>query len=377
MPTGRFDEPSAPRLAAATWLVAKRDMAATLKTKSFIISNVVTLVLIFGAFLIGSLTGSGPAGEAGDAAEATAIGVVARPELAKLASRIPGAELTEAADDGAAIAEVAAGTAEVALVGSSTAPRLVGDKAVPDAAVDALTTAPAVELLNAPRLDDLARYMLSVAFGAVYMMMAMMYGQMIAQNTVVEKQTRIVEILLAAVPARAMLAGKIVGGAILAVGNTVLIAAICLVGLNLNGMTDWLAMIQAPMWWYVAFFLVGFVMYAAFFTAAGAMVSRMEDLSGAATPIMLLVMAPYFLVIAFNGSPVAMTVMAYVPFTSPVVMPVQMVLGDAQPIGAVISLVILAGTVVALGAAAVRIYLNSVLQIGARIKLREALRVKG
>jgi ABC-2 type transport system permease protein len=350
-------------------------MIATLKSKSFVISNVVILVCVFAGFFVSGLVsglagGPGGSGSVAGAPERVAVA----PEVVEVARELPDVEVVPVRDVAAAFAMVEAGDVEVALVGTPSSPRLVGDESVPDNLVDALTHVPDVELLTPPRVEEVTRYFLSLAFGMVYMMMAMMYGQLIAQNTVVEKQTRIVEILLAAVPTRAMLAGKIIGGAILAVGDMVLIAAVCLAGMEFNGMTKWLAIIQGPMWWYVAFFLVGFVMYAAFFTAAGALVSRIEDLSGAATPIMLLVMAPYFLVISLNGSATAMTVLSYVPFTSPVAMPVQMVLGDAGPLGALASLAILAATAVLLGAAAARIYNNSVLRIGARVRVRQALR---
>jgi ABC-2 type transport system permease protein len=383
MPTGPFSEPAAPGFARATWMVAKRDMGETLRSKSFIISTAITLVALLAGFIIASIVSGGGIGRSvglgGDREDGKEPDVVvaAGPELSEVAAAIPDTRFAEASDDEDAIAKVRAGDATVAVVAPSAPDgpvRLVADEKAPESVVESLTTYPEVTLLTPPRVSPMANYFLALAFGVIYIMMGAMFGQMIAQNTVIEKQTRIVEILLSAVPARAMIAGKILGGSILAVGETVLIVAICSMGLSMVGLSDLLALLTAPMWWYVVFFLVGFVMYAAMFCGAGALVSRLEDLGSASSPILMLVMAPYILVLALNQSPVAMTIMSYVPFTAPVAMPVELVTGGAGTLDALISLAILVGTTVVVTLAAVRIYVNSVLQTGSRIKVRQALR---
>jgi ABC-2 type transport system permease protein len=383
LPTGAFAEPPAPNFVAATWLVARRDLWASLRSKSFIISTAVILLgLLAGFFVAAAVGGSGGPipgleGSGGGDSEDGLRVAVADGDLAAIVETIPGVVAVEAGSEAEATESVRAGDVDAAVFlpqAPGGAPRVVADREAPEALVEALTTNPEVTLLDPPSMDAMARYFLSLAFGIVYLMMGAMFGQVIAQNTVVEKQTRIVEILVAAVPTRAMLAGKILGGSILAVGETLAIVAVCLVGMQMNDMTSLLATLTAPMWWYVAFFLVGFVMYAAMFSAAGALVSRIEDLGSASMPILFLVMIPYVLVIALNGSPLAMTVMSYVPFTSPVAMPVQMVLGDAGAWEAVASLAVLTVTALLIGLAATRIYENSVLQTGSRIKARQALR---
>jgi ABC-2 type transport system permease protein len=364
-------------------MVAKRDMGETLRSKSFIISTAITLVALLAGFVIASMVSGGgmlhSAGLGDDegAGKDPDVVVAAGPELSDVAAAIPDTRFAPASDDEDAIAQVRAGDATVALVSPSTpggALHLVADTEAPDDVVTSLTTYPEVTLLSPPRVSPMANYFLALAFGVVYIMMGAMFGQMIAQNTVIEKQTRIVEILLSAVPARAMLAGKILGGSILAVGETVVIVAICYVGMSMTGLSELLALLTAPMWWYVVFFLVGFVMYAAMFCAAGALVSRLEDLGSASSPILMLVMAPYILVLALNQSPLAMTIMSFVPFTAPVAMPVELVTGGAGTLDALISLGILIATTVGVALAAVRIYVNSVLQTGSRIKVRQALR---
>ena len=122
------------------------------------------------------------------------------------------------------------------------------------------------------------------------------------------------------------------------------------------------------------FFLFGFVLLAALFAAAAAMVSRQEDIGSTTMPLTMLIMAPYFLVIFFNDNPVVLAIMSYVPFSAPVGMPMRLFLGEAQWWEPLLSLAILIATCVAAILVGAQIYENSLLRMGARVKLREALR---
>lgn len=130
----------------------------------------------------------------------------------------------------------------------------------------------------------------------------------------------------------------------------------------------------SPLVWFAVFFLFGFVLLASLFAAAAALVSRQEDIGSTTMPITMLVMAPYILVIIFNDNPpVVMTILSYVPFSAPVAMPVRLFVGEAQWWEPLLSLVILLATCVAAILVAAKIYENSLLRMGARVKLAEAL----
>ncbi len=135
-----------------------------------------------------------------------------------------------------------------------------------------------------------------------------------------------------------------------------------------------LATLGSPIIWFAVFFLFGFVLLASLFAAAASMVSRQEDIGATTTPITMLVMAPYFLVIFFNNDPVVLTIMSYVPFSAPVGMPMRLFVGEAQWWEPILSLIILIASCVAAIAIGAKIYENSLLRMGARVKLMEALR---
>ncbi|MBN9173222.1 MAG: ABC transporter permease, partial [Microbacterium sp.] len=215
--------------------------------------------------------------------------------------------------------------------------------------------------------------LVAIGFGVVFLMAASMFGGTIAQSVVEEKQTRVVEILISAIPVRALLAGKVIGNTILAMAQIVALVAIASIGLGITGQAEVLSGLGGPLVWFAVFFLFGFILLASLFAAAGAMVSRQEDIGSTTTPLTMLILAPYILVIIFNGNPVVMGVLSYIPFSAPVAMPLRIYLADAQWWEPLLSLAILVATCVAAILVGARIYRNSLLRMGARVKLSEAL----
>jgi ABC-2 type transport system permease protein len=201
----------------------------------------------------------------------------------------------------------------------------------------------------------------------------MTFGSTIAQSVVEEKSTRVIEVLLAAIPTRALLAGKILGTSLLAYGQIVLLVAVALLGLSITGQTDLLSGLSAPVGWFAVFFAFGFVLLASLFAATAALVSRQEDIGATTTPITILVTLPYVLVIFFNSNEFVLAIMSYVPFSAPIAMPLRLFLGTAQWWEPFVSLLILIATTLAVIALGARIYENALLKLGSRVPWREAL----
>ena len=88
---------------------------------------------------------------------------------------------------------------------------------------------------------------------------------------------------------------------------------------------------------------------------------------------MVLIMLPYILVILFNDNPLVLGIMSYVPFSAPVGMPMRIFLGTAawwEPLASLALLLLTTVVVIAVGS---RIYSNSLLRTGSRVKLKDAL----
>ena len=352
----------------AVWLVAEREIGGKLRSKSFLISTAILLLLA----LAGVLWGGFQAGST----EATPV--AATSGVASDVRGLSGIEVTEVADRAEAEELLADGTVEAAVLDDADSPtgvRVLAETEAPGSLLSQLSLSPTVELLDADGASEgPLRYLLGIIFGVVFMMSAVTFGSPITMSVIEEKQTRVVEILISAIPARALLAGKVLGNTVLAIGQIVLLAAVAVIGLITTGQTTILQGLGAPIVWFAVFFLFGFLLLAAMFAAAGSLVSRQEDAGPTLQPVMWLTMIPYFLVLFVGENPVAMAIMSYVPFSAPVAMPIRLFFGEAAWWEPLLSMAIMLASCLAVVVLGARIYENSLLRMGARVKLADALR---
>ncbi|HMO11371.1 MAG TPA: ABC transporter permease [Actinotalea sp.] len=366
--------PAPPTLAVLVGLVARREIVTQVRSKSFLISSAIVLAIVLAAIIVPSLAG----GRLADLVTGgpPSIGVVGD---AAGGEGTEGLDVREYPDEASAREAVREREVDAAVVPSGDSPTgatLVVRSEVPGDLLDRLSLRPEVERLEPGARGEALAFLVPFAFGLVFFMAAVGSGMMIAQNTVQEKQTRVVEILLAAVPARALMAGKILGNATVAIGQVVAIAGVAVLGLVLTGQDDVLTLLSAPMSWFLAFFLLGFLLVAAMFAAAGSLVSRLEDVGTVVQPAMMLIMIPYFGVVFFSANQTVMTVLSYLPFATPVAMPARLFLGDAVWWEPLVALVLLALTTVGVITLAARVYARTLLRTGKRVTWREALRAR-
>ncbi|NQX34925.1 ABC transporter permease [Herbiconiux sp. VKM Ac-2851] len=385
--TPRPARPAALSAVQGTRLVAAREISMRLRSKAFLISTGILLVVVLGSIVASGIF----------AANAGAPKVAVVPQTAPLVSGLDDRlDITQAATVADAEQLVRDGDVEAAIVlpgtveGATPAPTATGTTGTPggpEAAyevlalsdtptgvVSLLSLAPPVQLLEPGDSDGFLAYVVGIAFGIVFFMAAVTFGSTIAQSVVEEKQTRVVEILLSTINARELLAGKVIGNSVLAFGQTALIGLAAVLGLAITGQSGLLGLLGPAIAWFVVFFVFGFVLIAALYSASAALVSRQEDVGSVTSPVTTLVMLPYFLVIFFNSNEAVMAVMSYVPFSAPIGMPLRLFLGDAEWWEPLVSLVILLATTAVVVVIGSRIYANSLLRTGPRVKLADALK---
>jgi ABC-2 type transport system permease protein len=344
----------------AVRLVAAREIRVKLRDRTFLFGTLFFLVITAGAAILPALLGGGP----------SSVAVVQGPEATRLSAA--GLEVRTVADDAAAERLVRDGDVDAAVVAG---PRVLAMDDSPDDVVDALSTRPEIALLDPNAVDPVLAYLVPFAFAFVFFFTSLTFGLQIAQSVTEEKQTRVVEILVAAIPVRALLAGKVIGGAVLAFGQITLIAVCGFVGARVAGGDGNLISLLGPaIGWFVPFFVVGFVMLAALWAAVGALVNRQEDIGSASTPVQMAVMLPFFAVIFLNDNRLAMTIMSYLPVTSPTAMPVRLFHGDAAGWEPLLSLAILAVSALVMLAIGARIYEGSLLRTNGKTRFATAWR---
>jgi len=357
--------------AQAAWLVAEREITTKLRSKAFLISTGVLLLLVLGTVLFGGIS-SKMGGFGGE----TKVAVVA--ETADHVNS-EAFEVVKVADRAAAEQAVLSEQVDAAVVPGGDTPvglTVLAADSPPMSLVQALSASPQVELLKPTTENPMLAYFIAIAFGIVFMMSAITFGTTIAQSVVEEKQTRIVEILLATVSARTILAGKILGNSILALGQVIAIAALTSVGMLATGQDLLLGELGTALIWFAILFAFGFVLLASLYAALASLVSRQEDVASAVSPVMWLVMIPYIAIIVFNTNVKVLAIMSYIPFSAPVGMPMRLYLGIAEWWEPIVSLGILFASIAVVWWLGARIYERSILRTGAKVKLKDALTAK-
>lgn len=232
-----------------------------------------------------------------------------------------------------------------------------------------------------------------IVVGVLLLMSIIVNGQMVMRGVLEEKTTRVAEIVISSVKPETLLAGKVlgVGGAGLtqmvawlvlggylqsffapivmkAAGGGVAMAAgagaattgFAGMGLNVLGIA-------------VAYFLVGFVFYSTLYAAVGSMVNSEQEAQQAQTPVMLLLMSGWIFVnpVLLNPNSTLAVVLSWLPWASPIIMPIRMGLTTVSTASIVGSLLVaVAGSLAAVWLAG-RIYRVGMLMYGKKPSFAE------
>jgi ABC-2 type transport system permease protein len=391
--------PRTPSSAELVRLVARRDLSARIRDKTFLISSAVILLLVLGGMVFQAVIASG--------ANELTIGVVGdravvQPALAAQGTAL-GAQVTVVglADETAARTALAAGDVDGALVDATgPAPKLlversadqplagVVDGAVGQLALSRQLAAAGVDGLDVPKLDVTAvhpgndptgeRTGVAVVGMVVLYTLLILISNFVAQGVVEEKSSRVVELLLSTMKPWQLLAGKIIGLGLLGLAQIVSIAVVGVAGALIFDVVSLPGQLIGTVLTVVAWFVLGYAFYASVFSAAASLVSRQEDLAGVITPMSMLLFVGFFVAFQAASDPASALarITSFVPGLSPLVMPVRMAGGGVpwwEVLLAVVLQVVAIALVVRLGG---RIYAGALLRTSGKTKLREALRAE-
>ena len=235
--------------------------------------------------------------------------------------------------------------------------------------------------------SGMATFFVGYILAFILYMVITLYGVGVMRSVVLEKTSRVMELMVAAVKPRALMAGKILGvGAAGLLQVAVWLGLGALVLANRETILGWFGaggggsslppLEMAEIAVVLVYFVLGFFFYASMYAAVGAMVSSEQDTQQVQMPItMLLVIGVLCLQVISNdprgGTAQAMTM---VPLWSPMLMPMRFVLGGASAGEVAISLALLIGATAIVVRAAAKIYRVGVLMYGKRPGLGELIR---
>jgi ABC-2 type transport system permease protein len=383
-------------------IIAAREMSERLRSRPFLISNLVIVVLILASVIVPTfLVDDSPTrvGYVGPDAEQVTALAVAQQEAFE--SEV---EPVAVADHASAEALLEDGELDAALLDATTVlverrlgPRLEAllasasnavavDAALTEAGIDAderaalfaiepLTIETRVERADAVDVFDPA---ILVVYGAVFLLYGLLaiYGQWVAQGIVEEKQSRVVEVLLSTVRPTELLTGKVLGLGALGLAQIVLFAALAAGGLTLTDVMDMSAASWSSVALVIPWYVLGFLLYATLFAAAGALAARVEELQSVVMPVILILVAALFaaqFALTAPDSTVA-TVAGLVPFTAPIVQPILLAVGQTTWWEVLLAILLAVAAIAILLPITGRIYRGGVLRTRSKVSFREAWR---
>ena len=113
----------------------------------------------------------------------------------------------------------------------------------------------------------------------------MVYGSAVAEGVAQEKGTRVMELLVCRVRPADLLAGKVLGIGLVGLGQMLLALIAGAVAIVALDTVDVPAAVPATLASAVLWFALGYAFWSVAFAAVGALVSRVEDLQAAVSPL--------------------------------------------------------------------------------------------
>lgn len=424
-----------------TWIVLRSEFMRRLKTKWFVFSTLLAPVILIGFFLLSGLVGyMASQGDSRVVAVLDETGVIASElTMADGDESFIAVDLQEdslraavraGAYDGYLLipSEVLQGSGELQYFSASgggltfgtrlqsRVNRLVEDRRlvqsdVPPEVVEIVRTQ--IPLRNVKLTEEgtagdttVTSTMLGYFVGFVIYMAVFIYGSVVMQGVLEEKQSRVVEVMVSSVRPFDLLMGKVLGiGAVGLIQMTIWGGMIFLVfaaggsiatmfmdpsemGLTVDASTE--AMLEASglglpqvsfgvFVLFLLFFLGGYLFYASLFAAAGSAVEQSQDAQSLLIPITLPIIIAFVFItfLVENPNGVLAVVLSLIPLFSPILMVVRLAVTEVPLWQVSVSLVLLIGSFVGAVWVSARIYRVGILMYGKKATFRDLVKWVG
>ncbi len=224
-------------------------------------------------------------------------------------------------------------------------------------------------------------YFSTFVFVLILYMSLIMYGTSIMRSIVQEKNSRIIEVLLASAKPFQLMAGKIFGQG--SVGITqYLIWAVFGLGMIFYGSsvmpisTKYFNFPPSLFIYFVVFFILGYLVYAILYSAVGAISNSDQEAQQMSMPVILMLIVPIMLLSYLVKAPdsTLSVTLSLIPFFSPIIMFARINLSNPPLIEIIGSIVILIITNIVLVWIVAKIYRVGILMYGKRPTLPEIVK---
>jgi len=385
----------------ATWLIARREATERARSKAFLASTIVTVLLLGAVVTVVVITDTGPPSYNIALVGESPTGLTAALNAAAVASDAL-IDFSDLADPDAIADAIDVGEIDGAIVDADTI--LLGDSSTGglqrileaglgqsllverlestglDPALLASILEPNTNVrIVAPETEENGE---GVAFAAVVLLFLVIttYGQWVLMGVLEEKSTKVVELIVSSTSVRSLLAGKVIGIGMLGFAQLVFLVGLALGAGSLLDLYELPTGTVATAAWSLVWFMLGFAFYAVLNAAAGSLVSRTEDAQAAATPIALVAVASYlltFTVILPNPEGTTAKILTLLPPIAPIAFPARIGFTGVPLWEILLGITIMIVAVVGVVRIAARVYAGALLASGGRVRIRDAWRSAG
>ena len=226
-------------------------------------------------------------------------------------------------------------------------------------------------------------FLVAMVFMALLFIPSLVYGQEVMRGVIQEKTDRVVEILVSSMTPMELLSGKILGMA--AVGLTQIAVWMTMAGLLLgSGLSeaqtaglDLSAVLRPSVAiWFVVFFVLSYLVTVGAYAAGGSIVSSEKEAQQVLTPVMIVFMVPWFLMMPILSNPDSnlSVVLSLVPIYTPMTMFIRILVSEPPAWQVALSLVLSVATIAFLLKATAKIFRAGLLATGKRPTIPELWR---
>ena len=244
-----------------------------------------------------------------------------------------------------------------------------------------------------------------VALSMLSYFFVLMYGAMIMNSVIEEKTNRIVEVIVSSCKPLELMLGKILGVALVGFTQVAIWAVLLGIAGTVLGMGFIGSAVASPeavdaaqamaqssqsdsfvemllsvnyvqiLFFFVVYFIGGFLLYASLFAGFGSAVDQASDASQFTTPIMVLIIIALYASLACMENPDGDVAFwcSMIPFTSPMVMMVRLPY-DVPVWQMALSVAVLYGTAIGLTALSAKIYRTGILLYGKKNSFKDVIK---
>jgi ABC-2 type transport system permease protein len=217
---------------------------------------------------------------------------------------------------------------------------------------------------------------------AIYMMI-ILYGNSVATSVAREKNDRTMELLITNTTSNNLIWGKVLASTVVSIAQLLLMIVVLGVGIKVNQVNYPEFIINSvkegitvdALIIFIIFALFGTLMYYFLYASVGALVSKVEEVNSAMTPIQFVFIGAFFLSSIGMNMPegMLMRIASIVPFVSPMAMFIRYSLTTVPIVDIIAGITLLIATTAFMAYLAVRIYRMGTLNYGNRIGFIKAV----